>query len=129
MPKSTAANSAAATPRQALVCPNPFIAQASGGDETESHSARAADQSPAPRPPATPFPLPTRRSALASVESPGSAPAALPGRDANESPAPRPLAAPPAPPQPANALVPHNACLLYTSDAADEEDSVDLGGR
>ena len=22
-----------------------------------------------------------------------------------------------------------NACLLYTSDAADEEDSVDLGGR
>ena len=23
----------------------------------------------------------------------------------------------------------HNACLLYTSDAADEEDSVDLGGR
>src|SRR5665648_351965 len=24
---------------------------------------------------------------------------------------------------------PSNACLLYTSDAADEEDSVDLGGR
>ena len=23
----------------------------------------------------------------------------------------------------------HNICLLYTSDAADEEDSVDLGGR
>src|SRR5664279_5942110 len=23
----------------------------------------------------------------------------------------------------------HNTCLLYTSDAADEEDSVDLGGR
>src|SRR5665648_946907 len=23
----------------------------------------------------------------------------------------------------------YNACLLYTSDAADEEDSVDLGGR
>ena len=23
----------------------------------------------------------------------------------------------------------HNYCLLYTSDAADEEDSVDLGGR
>src|SRR5664279_1303706 len=23
----------------------------------------------------------------------------------------------------------HGACLLYTSDAADEEDSVDLGGR
>ena len=23
----------------------------------------------------------------------------------------------------------HEACLLYTSDAADEEDSVDLGGR
>src|SRR5665648_1209193 len=23
----------------------------------------------------------------------------------------------------------HNGCLLYTSDAADEEDSVDLGGR
>ena len=23
----------------------------------------------------------------------------------------------------------HSACLLYTSDAADEEDSVDLGGR
>ena len=23
----------------------------------------------------------------------------------------------------------HNNCLLYTSDAADEEDSVDLGGR
>ena len=22
-----------------------------------------------------------------------------------------------------------NSCLLYTSDAADEEDSVDLGGR
>ena len=26
-------------------------------------------------------------------------------------------------------LVLHNICLLYTSDAADEEDSVDLGGR
>ena len=26
-------------------------------------------------------------------------------------------------------LYPHNICLLYTSDAADEEDSVDLGGR
>ena len=26
-------------------------------------------------------------------------------------------------------VVPHSACLLYTSDAADEEDSVDLGGR
>src|SRR5665648_1302155 len=25
--------------------------------------------------------------------------------------------------------VDHNTCLLYTSDAADEEDSVDLGGR
>ena len=25
--------------------------------------------------------------------------------------------------------VPCNVCLLYTSDAADEEDSVDLGGR
>src|SRR5664279_273045 len=25
--------------------------------------------------------------------------------------------------------VPDNVCLLYTSDAADEEDSVDLGGR
>ena len=24
---------------------------------------------------------------------------------------------------------PHNFCLLYTSGAADEEDSVDLGGR
>src|SRR5674536_381475 len=24
---------------------------------------------------------------------------------------------------------PHSGCLLYTSDAADEEDSVDLGGR
>ena len=23
----------------------------------------------------------------------------------------------------------YNTCLLYTSDAADEEDSVDLGGR
>ena len=23
----------------------------------------------------------------------------------------------------------HTTCLLYTSDAADEEDSVDLGGR
>ena len=23
----------------------------------------------------------------------------------------------------------NNTCLLYTSDAADEEDSVDLGGR
>ena len=23
----------------------------------------------------------------------------------------------------------HHNCLLYTSDAADEEDSVDLGGR
>src|SRR5674536_407995 len=29
-----------------------------------------------------------------------------------------------------NAIDPfHNDCLLYTSDAADEEDSVDLGGR
>src|SRR5665648_1120557 len=26
-------------------------------------------------------------------------------------------------------LVPFMSCLLYTSDAADEEDSVDLGGR
>ena len=26
-------------------------------------------------------------------------------------------------------LAPYGACLLYTSDAADEEDSVDLGGR
>src|SRR5665648_857812 len=26
-------------------------------------------------------------------------------------------------------LHPHMGCLLYTSDAADEEDSVDLGGR
>ena len=26
-------------------------------------------------------------------------------------------------------LNPHELCLLYTSDAADEEDSVDLGGR
>eukprot|EP00656_Telonema_subtile_P013959 TRINITY_DN17098_c0_g1_i3.p1 TRINITY_DN17098_c0_g1~~TRINITY_DN17098_c0_g1_i3.p1 ORF type:complete len:170 (-),score=21.31 TRINITY_DN17098_c0_g1_i3:97-606(-) len=26
-------------------------------------------------------------------------------------------------------LVDHRGCLLYTSDAADEEDSVDLGGR
>ena len=26
-------------------------------------------------------------------------------------------------------LVGENGCLLYTSDAADEEDSVDLGGR
>ena len=25
--------------------------------------------------------------------------------------------------------LPHTPCLLYTSDAADEEDSVDLGGR
>eukprot|EP00656_Telonema_subtile_P034329 TRINITY_DN3842_c0_g1_i5.p1 TRINITY_DN3842_c0_g1~~TRINITY_DN3842_c0_g1_i5.p1 ORF type:complete len:120 (+),score=23.89 TRINITY_DN3842_c0_g1_i5:89-448(+) len=30
------------------------------------------------------------------------------------------------PPPPYSALIP---CLLYTSDAADEEDSVDLGGR
>src|SRR5665648_1238522 len=28
-----------------------------------------------------------------------------------------------------NVTVPFAACLLYTSDAADEEDSVDLGGR
>ena len=26
-------------------------------------------------------------------------------------------------------LTPNGVCLLYTSDAADEEDSVDLGGR
>ena len=26
-------------------------------------------------------------------------------------------------------LRPYRTCLLYTSDAADEEDSVDLGGR
>ncbi|CZS11583.1 hypothetical protein CDFC105_93855 [Clostridioides difficile] len=26
-------------------------------------------------------------------------------------------------------LAEYKACLLYTSDAADEEDSVDLGGR
>ena len=26
-------------------------------------------------------------------------------------------------------LVHHNTCLLYTSDAADERSSVDLGGR
>ena len=26
-------------------------------------------------------------------------------------------------------LLPFTYCLLYTSDAADEEDSVDLGGR
>ena len=26
-------------------------------------------------------------------------------------------------------LVPNHACLLYTSDAADERSSVDLGGR
>ena len=26
-------------------------------------------------------------------------------------------------------LIKHIVCLLYTSDAADEEDSVDLGGR
>eukprot|EP00658_Telonema_sp_P-2_P083132 TRINITY_DN8922_c0_g1_i1.p1 TRINITY_DN8922_c0_g1~~TRINITY_DN8922_c0_g1_i1.p1 ORF type:complete len:219 (+),score=80.02 TRINITY_DN8922_c0_g1_i1:66-722(+) len=32
----------------------------------------------------------------------------------------------PTPPTPYSALIP---CLLYTSDAADEEDSVDLGGR
>ena len=25
--------------------------------------------------------------------------------------------------------IPYKSCLLYTSDAADEEDSVDLGGR
>src|SRR5664280_3666905 len=30
---------------------------------------------------------------------------------------------------PASAERPANPCLLYTSDAADEEDSVDLGGR
>eukprot|EP00658_Telonema_sp_P-2_P048280 TRINITY_DN3672_c0_g1_i3.p1 TRINITY_DN3672_c0_g1~~TRINITY_DN3672_c0_g1_i3.p1 ORF type:complete len:103 (+),score=17.98 TRINITY_DN3672_c0_g1_i3:140-448(+) len=29
----------------------------------------------------------------------------------------------------AHALVTKRPCLLYTSDAADEEDSVDLGGR
>src|SRR5664279_6547308 len=34
---------------------------------------------------------------------------------------------PPSTPGPANPLLPH-PCLLYTSDAADEEDSVDLGG-
>src|SRR5664279_528491 len=28
-----------------------------------------------------------------------------------------------------NSPSPLNVCLLYTSDAADEEDSVDLGGR
>src|SRR5664280_3763998 len=28
-----------------------------------------------------------------------------------------------------NELIPYKTCLLYTSDAADEEDSVDLGGR
>ena len=26
-------------------------------------------------------------------------------------------------------ITPRDTCLLYTSDAADEEDSVDLGGR
>ena len=26
-------------------------------------------------------------------------------------------------------IIPLTICLLYTSDAADEEDSVDLGGR
>src|SRR5664279_5831441 len=36
-----------------------------------------------------------------------------------------------APPQPVLRSRPgrHMLCLLYTSDAADEEDSVDLGGR
>src|SRR5664280_3703072 len=29
----------------------------------------------------------------------------------------------------AQTLMPMTVCLLYTSDAADEEDSVDLGGR
>src|SRR5664280_2393126 len=39
---------------------------------------------------------------------------------------------PPAPPSDHTAdvaLPPYEPCLLYTSDAADEEDSVDLGGR
>src|SRR5665648_1285405 len=31
--------------------------------------------------------------------------------------------------KPDDPLDPSKACLLYTSDAADEEDSVDLGGR
>ena len=30
---------------------------------------------------------------------------------------------------PARAVCAHSACLLYTSDAADERSSVDLGGR
>ena len=30
---------------------------------------------------------------------------------------------------PKQGLAPFKNCLLYTSDAADEEDSVDLGGR
>ena len=31
--------------------------------------------------------------------------------------------------QPPRVIRPHQACLLYTSDAADERSSVDLGGR
>src|SRR5665648_1148266 len=31
--------------------------------------------------------------------------------------------------EPATTSAPTSVCLLYTSDAADEEDSVDLGGR
>src|SRR5678815_5926560 len=35
----------------------------------------------------------------------------------------------PLPPIDVNAVFPPDACLLYTSDAADERSSVDLGGR
>ena len=49
---------------------------------------------------------------------------------ASAAPAPVPETTPAeiVPDEPTRVLEPHRACLLYTSDAADEEDSVDLGG-
>ena len=45
------------------------------------------------------------------------------------SPNPEPGAATNAPPTAASDPAATDACLLYTSDAADERSSVDLGGR
>src|SRR5664280_2421238 len=56
---------------------------------------------------------------------------------ASTTPSTRRLDLPPGPPtdrpggtpEPPRVMVQVGCCLLYTSDAADEEDSVDLGGR
>src|SRR5664279_744603 len=67
------------------------------------------------------------RAIPATLQIPGAA--GPPGRSSQIERPPAPLPAPAAIERRNPDGAPPRCCLLYTSDAADEEDSVDLGGR